>query len=141
VITAEKATVINAPIADVFAVIADFESYPEFQEEIESVEIVKETAKSATVAFEMNLMQRVSYTLKFNLKKPSSITWTFVEGDSMLKDNNGSWTITELEPGVVDVTYKINVEFSLWLPSSIVESLLGDHLPKMLKKFKERIEA
>ncbi|MBT3181355.1 MAG: hypothetical protein HN337_02465 [Deltaproteobacteria bacterium] len=139
-VTAEKSIAIEAPIKKIFDVIADFKSYEEFLPEIESSEVKKETTKVKTVAFRMNLMQTINYTLDFALIKPNKITWKYVEGDEILKDNSGSWGLTELEPGIVDVNYKINVDFNIWLPSSVVESLLNDHLPKMLNHFKVRVE-
>ncbi len=139
-VTAEKSIAINAPIEKVFDVIADFASYEKFLPEIENSEVIEEVEGRKIVAFRMNLMQTVNYTLDFALNKPAEITWKFINGDDILKDNSGTWNLTELESEVIDVNYKINVDFNVWLPSSVVESLLNDHLPKMLNHFKERIE-
>lgn len=140
-VTAEKSIAIKAPVKKIHQVITDFTSYPTFLEEIERAEVIKKSASSATAAFTMNMMQRIDYTLKFDLKKKDEIPWSLVEGDSLLKDNSGFWKIEEMEPGICDLTYHVNVDFNVWLPGSVVESLLNDHLPKMLEKFKERAEA
>lgn len=139
-ITAEKSINIDAPIEKVFDVVSDFESYPSFQPEFESAKVIKRTAKAATVAFTMNLIQRMNYTLKFNLKGPTSIVWEFVEGDSLFKDNSGEWRLKSLGPKSTRAAYRICVELSLWIPASIVQSLLDEQLPKMLERFKAKIE-
>jgi len=139
--SAEQSIAVNAPIEKVFEMITDFETYPDFQPEIVSAETLKKSTTSAEVAFSMNMIQKVDYILKFKLKKPKSITWEFVEGDSILKDNSGSWKLESLEPNLTDVTYKMNVELNMWLPTSVIDSLLADHIPKMLERFKERAES
>lgn len=140
-ITAEKSIDIDAPIERVFEVVSDFADYPSFQPEVEAAKVIKKTAKTATVAFTMNLLQRVNYTLKFNLKGPTSIVWEFVEGDSLFKDNSGEWRLKKLDTKSTNVTYKISVDLSLWIPSFIVQSLLDEQLPKMLERFKTKIES
>lgn len=139
-VTAEKSIVVNAPIDKIHSVITDFASYPKFLAEIERAKVVKKAAKNTTVAFTMNMMQKIDYTLKFDLAKKHEIGWSFVEGDPMLKDNRGFWKIEELKKGAHNLTYHVDIDFNVWLPTSIVETLLNDHLPRMLAKFKDKIE-
>lgn len=136
-----ESILIKASQNKIFDIISDFDSYPEFLDEMEEVRVIKKSTKSATVFFKMNMMQTVNYTLKFNFNKPESITWSFVEGDSILKENSGSWTLSEMGKDEMDVEYSVNLDFNIWLPSSVVKSVLSENLPKMLKKFKVRAES
>jgi ribosome-associated toxin RatA of RatAB toxin-antitoxin module len=139
-ISAEHTIEIDAKPEDAFNCVTDFESYPKFLPEIEAAKVMKKTAKSVTAAFTMNLMQRVNYTLKFQTSGRDKIPWDFVEGDSIIKENKGYWLIEGKKGGKTSLTYHVDLSFNMWIPESVVKSLIADHLPNMLEKFKTRIE-
>ncbi len=131
----------NVSATKAFDLIADFAGYTNVQPEMVKAEVLKKSRAGAVVAFTMNLLAEVNYTLKFTLKKPASIEWSLVEADSIIKENSGKWTFKKVSAKKTDVNYEMNVEFGGWIPSSIIEDLMQSHLPKMLENFKVAAEA
>ncbi|MFA4875236.1 MAG: SRPBCC family protein [bacterium] len=138
-VTFSQSIAIKAPIQRVYEVISDFARYPDFLEEIEGAEVVSSGKNKARVAFALNLMTKVHYTLDFKLKPPSSIKWTLVEGEFM-KGNDGSWELASLENNLTDAKFSTEVEFPFWVPKSMAEEVLSSGMPKMLEGFKREAE-
>lgn len=124
-----------------FKVIADFESYPEFIKDLKNVEVSHKKGNTCQVTYHINVIKAISYTLKMKTTpKDNHLQWIFVEGDYM-KDNYGHWDLEEVKKGVTLATYNIDVKFGLLVPGAVTKKLVGNHLPAMLKAFKERIES
>ncbi len=129
---------IKAPIAKVYSVIRDFESYPEF---IPSTSKAKEKkVKDAVhVDFAINIVKDIKYTLKFEIEEPHSISWELVSGD-LMKKNSGSWSLKELSPTETEAVYSIDVDFGWLVPKMIIEKVTEVQLPETLNAFKTRAE-
>jgi len=136
----KRTVTFNAPIEEVFKVITDFETYPEFLEETKDVIIDKKTKKEVIASFTLQLMAKIQYTLKLALLKPTSVKWELVKGQ-MMKHNSGSWKLKKLSPKKTQATYTIDVGFGPLVPKSISNVLIDNNLPTMLESFKERIES
>ncbi len=132
-------TIIDAPIDHVFSVVSDFAMYPKFLPEIEEAEVLKSTKTGARVAFVMNMMTKINYTLDFKMKKPSAVTWTLVEGE-MMESNIGSWKLEKKGAKKTEATFSTEVELSGWIPSSIIDGLMQKSVPAMLEHFKKKAE-
>ncbi|MDO8462616.1 MAG: SRPBCC family protein [Deltaproteobacteria bacterium] len=123
----------------VYEIITNFEKYPEFLPETKKVEI-KKVGRSPQVYFEIQVIKRIGYLLQFDLKPPFAISWKLLEG-VIFKKNNGSWKLKEVKKGVTKATYTLDVEFGVPVPKMITSMLVGNSLPQLLKRFKERAEA
>ncbi|PIR20553.1 MAG: hypothetical protein COV45_05765 [Deltaproteobacteria bacterium CG11_big_fil_rev_8_21_14_0_20_47_16] len=132
--------VVEAPIAIAFDVITNFAQYPKFLKDMKAVKVIKATKTSADVFFRLDLIRDVEYTLSFKLKSPTSVTWKLVEG-SMFKKNTGSWKLKKLDANTTELTYTLEVDFGLFVPSMISKMLISQSLPATLKAFKTRIES
>lgn len=130
---------IKATPKQCYKVITDYESYPEFLDQLSEVEVSKKRGNTAEVTYKIDVIKTISYTLKMKGKPDSHLEWTFVKGDVM-KDNHGYWELEEIKKGVTLATYNIDVRFGLLVPKSITKTLVGKSLPEMLKAFKKRIE-
>ncbi len=130
---------IKAPIEEVFGVISDFESYPEFLNEIVAAKIVKKAKGRAEVDFTAQIVSRINYTLAMRLSPPGRIDWSLVKGDFM-EGNDGSWALAKLEPNLTDATFSVEMRFPMWVPKSFAEGTLKSGLPKMLKGVKQEAE-
>ena len=136
----KESTLINAPIDKIYKIIWDFESYPDFQSEVRMAKIVRRSKKSADVAFTINLVAEVHYSLHFTQMSPTCIEWETIKGDSMMKSNRGSWNLVMVKKGQTELICEMEVELGLFVPKSIVNGLIEQYLPNMLRKFKERAE-
>jgi len=130
---------IDAPVDRVYAVIVDYERYPEFLPEIERAEIVARDGDTVDVAFSLNLIKRLTYTLRLVGEPDRGVSWTLLDG--MFQTNDGGWNLEPLEGGRTRATYRIEVAVGVFVPGSITKRLVGSTLPTTLAAFKARAEA
>lgn len=126
----------EVPVKTIYDVALDFESYPEFLPDVKKATIDKK-GRPIIASFEISVIRRIHYTLAFSTIPQKKISWTFVKGD-LFKDNKGFWEFEELKKNRTKVTYSIEVDFGLFVPSVITSKLVGHNLPQMMDRFKER---
>lgn len=129
---------IDVPPKVIYDVVLDFESYPEFLSDVKEA-VIQKKGKPIVASFEISVIKRIRYTLSFNGTPHKKIAWSFVEGD-LFKHNEGCWQFDEVKKGQTKATYKIEVDFGFMVPQMISNKLIGNNLPSMMKKFKERAE-
>lgn len=134
----ERKITINAPRETVYRVIRDFESYPEF---IPSTKSAKEDKKTndPEVDFSLQVIKPIRYRLRFRCDPPHEIHWELVKGE-LMKKNEGSWILEELDSKKTKALYRIDVEFGWMVPKMVVEELTRIQLPELLEAFKTRAE-
>ena len=137
---ATRAVVINTPVEKVFAVIKDYERYPEFLPEVKSTRISNRQGDEVDVQYEVDVLKKIRYTLRLKEEPPNRISWTFVEGE-LMRDNRGHWLLEDLGGGKTRATYNIEMKLGPLVPKSIVNVLVDSSLPKMLEAFKKRAES
>lgn len=130
---------INATPKECFAVITDYEAYPEYNKNLKSVTVAGKKGANCEVTYELDLIKKIYYTLKMHCKAPHKIEWKLVKGDIM-KKNEGHWQLEEVRKGVTKASYHLDIELTLWVPGPITKMLVGKNLPEMMRGFKERIE-
>jgi ribosome-associated toxin RatA of RatAB toxin-antitoxin module len=136
---ASTSIVMDVPVKVIFDVVVDFENYSEFLPDVKKASVAKK-GKYLRADFEISVIKTVRYTLDFSIIPNKKVSWTFVEGD-LFKDNTGEWTFEEIKKGQTKVTYVIDVDFGLFVPSIITKKLVGSNLPTMMKRFKDRAES
>ena len=134
-----RSIVIDAPREEVFDVVTDFESYPEFLPEMKEVNLEKGSAKEAVTSFKLQLLKTIKYRLKLKLTRPSSVSWTLLDGE-MMKKNTGSWKLKKLSAKKTEAKYSIDIELGGFVPKAVTDRLVSGSLPAMLENFKKRIE-
>jgi carbon monoxide dehydrogenase subunit G len=104
----EASIEIDAPIDEVWAVVEDVGSAPEWQEGLDSMEPLErdaegriEVAKSTTDA----KVKTVTTRVRFEYDPPHRVTWRQEKGD--LKSLVGSWELEELDGGRTRATYRL----------------------------------
>ena len=131
---------INVTPEALMGVITDFESYPEFIPEMVSARIVRQHGDTWEVTFGIHVVRRLDYTLKLVRVSPTRIEWKLVNG--VFKSNEGSWNLVALEDDTrTHAEYSVDIQVGMFLPGSLVRSLVGKTLPAMLAKFKDRAES
>src|SRR5262245_43010582 len=131
---AEHEVVIDAPIERVFSIITDYERYPEFLPEMKEVRVLSRHDGVAVVRFELELIIRVSYTLRLVECAPTGLSWT-LEDAKMLAENNGGWRLTK-EGDKTRAVYSLEIKLRGLIPKSVSTRLLGTTLPQTLERFK-----
>jgi len=134
-----QSILIKAPLKTVYDCVVDFESYPKFLPETKLVKIAWCDDKAMEVTFKINLIKEISYTLLIDLDPPEGVHWKLKTGE-LMKLNNGSWKLKMKDDHLTEAIYSIDVEFGLWVPKVITQTLIEKSLPQTLKRFKKRAE-
>lgn len=134
----EQQVVIDAPVERVFEIITDYARYPEFLPDMKEARIISRTNGVTLVRFELELIMRVSYTLRLVEEPPYALSWTLEEA-KMIEENNGGWKLLR-EGERTRATYALDVKLRGLIPKSVSTRLLGTTLPQTLERFKARAE-
>jgi ribosome-associated toxin RatA of RatAB toxin-antitoxin module len=137
---ASRSITFNAPIEKCFAVIGDYERYPEFLPEVRKIRTSNRRGNEVDVQYEAEVVKVIKYTVHMKEEKPNRVSWTFIDGEFM-KDNKGGWVLEPTPDGKTKATYSIEVTVGALVPKSIVNVLVDTQLPTLLENFKKRIES
>jgi ribosome-associated toxin RatA of RatAB toxin-antitoxin module len=137
---ATRSIVFNAPMEKCFAVISDYERYPEFLPEVKKIKTANRRGAEVDVQYEAEVVKVIKYQVHMKEEKPTRVSWTFIDGEFM-KDNRGGWVLESAGPGKTKATYNIEVQVGLLVPRTIINVLVDNQLPKLLENFKKRIES
>ena len=136
---ASRSIVIDAPLEAVFAVITNYEKYPEFLSEVKAVRVTDRRGGEALVHYEVRVLKSIRYTLRIKEAAPQRVSWSLVEGE-LMRENRGSWLL-EPQGNQTRATYSIEVTLGPLVPKAMVNVLVDSSLPKMLEAFKTRAES
>ena len=141
---AEQSTqsiVVDAPAADVMAVIADFPSYPQWVAAAKKVEVEEmgDDGRARRVHFVLDAgAVKDDYVLEYDWDDDRQVTWNLVKGQ-MQKRQEGSYTLAETD-GRTEVTYKITIDLSIPMLGMIKRRAEKVILDTALKELKKRVE-
>lgn len=135
--------VIDAPPADVMAVIADFESYPEWAKGVQVAEVTEAgtDGRAEQVYFSLDVSPiKDEYTLAYDWDADREVTWTLVEGN-MLKALDGAYTLVDRGDGSTEVTYRLALDVSIPLIGMLKRKGEKILIDTALKGLKKRVES
>ena len=134
---------IAAPPAQVMAVIADFDTYPEWAEQVKSVEVLEPGAagRPLRVRFTMDAGPiKDSYTLDYTWAPDGrAVSWTLVKGQ-MQKAQDGSYALSESK-GATTVTYSLAVDLNIPMIGMLRRKAEKVIIDTALKGLKRRVES
>jgi ribosome-associated toxin RatA of RatAB toxin-antitoxin module len=140
---AEGSTEVDATPAEVMAVVADFEAYPDWVGNLEEVEVLARDrrGRGTRVAFRLRTpMGDQAYTLAYRYQpKDAGVTWTYVEGT--LDDLAGSYTLEPAADGATKVTYRLEVALGVPLPGLVKRQAARQIVRSALSDLKRRVES
>ena len=140
---AEGSTEVYATPAEVMAVVADFEAYPDWVGNLEEVEVLTRDrrGRGTRVAFRLRTpMGDQAYTLAYRYQpKDAGVTWTYVEGT--LDDLAGSYTLEPAADGATRVTYHLEVALGMPLPGLVKRQAARQIVRSALSDLKRRVES
>lgn len=137
---ASRTIIFDAPLQKAVRVITDYESYPEFLDDITEVTVEKREGHDVIALFRLKVVMEIEYTLRLTESLPHRISWTLVSGQ-MMKSNNGGWELKALSPQRTEAVYSLEVGLKGLIPTSVTTRLIDITLPKTLEAFKKRIES
>ena len=141
--------VVDAPAADVMAVIADFAAYPQWAKGVTVAE-VRETydagdpgqrGRARKVFFALDVSPiKDEYTLAYDWGDDRQVTWTLVEG-KMLKELEGAYLLRETGANSTEVTYRLALDVSIPLIGMLKRKGEKILIDTALKGLKKRVES
>jgi ribosome-associated toxin RatA of RatAB toxin-antitoxin module len=135
--------VVDAPPADVMAVIADFESYPEWAKGVQKAEVVEpgtgDRAEQVYFALDVSPIKD-EYTLAYDWDGDREVIWTLVEGN-MLRALDGAYTLVDRGDGSTEVTYRLALDVSIPLIGMLKRKGEKILIDAALKGLKKRVES
>jgi uncharacterized membrane protein len=132
---------IDAPAAEVMAVIADFPAYPEWVAAAKRVEVLETgpDGRARQVHFVLDAgAVKDDYVLEYTWDGDRQVSWTLVKGQ-MQKRQEGSYTLEESD-GRTEVTYRIAIDLSIPMLGMIKRKAEKVILDTALKELKKRVE-
>jgi len=135
--------VVNAEPAAVMAVIADFDSYPEWAKGVQKAEVVAEGAdgRADQVFFVLDVSPiRDEYTLAYQWEGDEQVTWNLVSG-KMLRSLDGAYVLRDLGDGSTEVTYRLALDVSIPLIGMLKRKGEKILIDTALKGLKKRVES
>ena len=136
-----QSIVIDAPPADVMAVIADFPSYPQWVSAAKKVEVedAGDGGRARRVHFVLDAgAVKDDYVLEYDWDGDRKVSWNLVKGQ-MQKRQEGSYTLEETDGGT-EVTYRITIDLSIPMLGMIKRKAEKVILDTALKELKKRVE-
>lgn len=140
---AEGSTEVYATPAEVMAVVADFEAYPDWVAGLEEVEVLARDrrGRGTRVAFRLRTpLGEQAYTLAYRYQpRDAGLSWTYVEGT--LEDLAGSYVLEPAGDGATRVTYRLEVALSVPLPGLVKRQAARQIVRSALSDLKGRVES
>ncbi len=127
----------DIPVDTIYQTIVDYESYPLFVKGIHQVDILESDESGARVTYSLNLIKKITYTLKMAHHPPHRVDW-FLESSNILKQNDGGWELSDLGGGKTSVNYRLEIQVKGFFPRSIAHQLTSKSLPSMMESFRKR---
>jgi Polyketide cyclase / dehydrase and lipid transport len=138
--------IIDAPRADVMAVIADFAAYPQWASAVRAAETLGQDAggRASLVRFTLDAgVVRDTYVLGYEWDGDAGVRWHMAEPGSMISGMSGGYALAD-RAGATEATYDLAVDLRVPMPGPLkrkAEKTIIDTALNGLKKRAERLSA
>ena len=139
---AEHTEEIAAPIETCFDAIADYESFPSWQDAVDSVEVMDRTKDGLghnVHLFVDAKVRKIDYVLAYSYDRPTKITWDFVEGNGM-RDMDGTYSFEELGPERTRATYNLGADPAIPVPGMVMRRTHKQLVKRSVEDLKREAE-
>ncbi len=138
----ESSIVVAASTGDVMGVITDFESYPEWNDEVKLVEVLsifEDTDLPAEVRFILDAGAiKDDYVLEYDWVSDTELRWSLVRGE-ILKTMDGVYLLGAVDGGT-EVSYRLSVDVKIPMIGMIKRKAEKVIIDRALKGLKQRVE-
>jgi ribosome-associated toxin RatA of RatAB toxin-antitoxin module len=138
---AEQSESIAAPPGACFDALCDYESYPDWQQAVESVDVLQRDAdgRASLVRFEIDAkVRRVSYTLNYRYEEPARIWWDMAEGD--VAGVEGEYVLEPDGAGGTMATYRLGIDPGVPVPGLIAKRLTKGVMRRSVTDLRDEVE-
>ena len=136
---AETTEVFPCTVDQFFALVSDYEKYPEFLSEVKKCKIIETKPGKKLVEFQVSVVKTITYRLWVSEEAPKRISWTLDSGD-VFKTSTGSWDLSDAG-GKTKARYAVDATFKIFVPGPIAKALVNVNLPNMVKAYHARVKA
>jgi len=145
--SSQQSITIDAPLAQVAAVITDFAAYPEWVGAVKTVEVIEEfdDGYASQVRFVLDAgIVKDDYVLEYGYAEDlSRIEWNLVQGQQgqTQKSQRGSYDLEDNGDGTTTVTYTLAVELNIPMLGMFKRKAEKVIMDTALKELKKRVES
>ena len=139
----ESSITVDAAPADVMAVIADFEAYPEWTGAVKEAEVRSKASngRAKEVWFSLDAGAiKDQYTLAYTWKGDKEVRWHLVEAEQIMKAMDGVYLLHDNSDGSTTVTYQLAVDVKIPMLGMIKRKAEKVIIDTALKELKKRVE-
>ena len=134
---------IDAPVADVAALLFDPAGYPEWSSAIKSASVLEKDSDGRAIKIEMmikagQVKDRVILDYDWS-KAPNALTFALDDAD-MLTEMTGGYTLTDNGDDTTKVEYELTVALSMPVPAMMRTKAERDTIDLALKELKAKLE-
>jgi len=134
---------IDAPVADVTALLFDPAGYPEWSSAIKSASVLEKDGEGRAIKIEMmikagQVKDRVILDYDWS-KAPNALTFALDDAD-MLTEMTGGYTLTDNGDDTTKVEYELTVALSMPVPAMMRTKAERDTIDLALKELKAKLE-
>lgn len=141
--TAQRMTIAATP-ERCFAVVTDFERYPEWVADVKEVHVLEHDAqgRGTVVSFRAGAFGRsTNYVLAYDFSgAPNAISWAQQDGD-LTSRLDGSYEFRPTDDGATEVRYELAVELRVPIPGFVKRRVEANILHAAVRDLKTRVEA
>lgn len=139
---AEHTLEIEAPVDTCFEAITDYESFPSWQNAVDSVEVLDRTRDGIGRRVKLFVdakVRKIDYVLDYSYERPHRIEWDFVEGNGM-RDVDGAYTLEEAGPNRTRATYKLGADPEIPVPGPVARRVHKQLVKRSVEDLKREAE-
>lgn len=141
---ATQRTIIDATPEQCFAVVIDFERYPDWATDVKQVTVERrdDDGRGGDVLFRAAAMGRsTTYTLRyFYGSNPLRVAWRLIEGD-LTRKLDGEYEFVTAEGGGTEVTYHLEADLAVPMPGFVKRRAESRIIRTALEDLRRRVEA
>lgn len=140
--SASQERLIQAPSDEIMEVIVDYESYPDWAENIREVEVreTDEQGRATRVWYRVDArVMEITYTLAYTYHDEHRLTWTLVEADQ-LNALEGEYLL-EPEGEATRVRYSLEVDLAIPVPGFLKKRAAKQIMETSLGELERRVAA
>jgi len=141
---ATQRTLIDATPEECFAVVLDFERYPDWATDVKQVSVERrdDDGRGGDVLFRAAAMGRsTTYTLRyFYGSNPLRIAWKLVEGD-LTRKLDGEYEFVPGDGGGTEVVYHLEADLAVPMPGFVKRRAESRIIRTALDDLRHRVEA